>query len=73
MFRLIFITGFVIKSVVVASSMKLVKEQIICVKFCFKVGRTDTETHMLREAYGNDALSQTMSGLANLQLQDLNH
>jgi hypothetical protein len=28
---------------------------------------------MLREAYGNDALSQTMSGLANLQLQDLNH
>jgi hypothetical protein len=32
----------------------------MCVKFCFKVGKTATETQkMLREAYGDDALSQT--------------
>jgi hypothetical protein len=42
----------------VASSMELAREQRICVKFCFKVGRTVAETHMLCEAYGDDALSQ---------------
>jgi hypothetical protein len=42
--------------------MGAVKEQRICVKFCFKVGKTAVETHnMLHEAYGNDALSQTMT------------
>jgi hypothetical protein len=36
--------------------MELIKKQIICVKFCFKVGKTDAETHnMLREACGIDA------------------
>jgi hypothetical protein len=36
--------------------MALVKKQIICVKFCFKVGKTDAETHnMLCEACGVDA------------------
>jgi hypothetical protein len=36
--------------------MELVKEQIICIKFCFKVGKTDAETHIiLHEAYGDDA------------------
>jgi hypothetical protein len=39
--------------------MKSVKEQRLCVKFCFKVGKTAAETHMLLEAYGDDALSQT--------------
>jgi hypothetical protein len=42
--------------------MDLVKEQRICVKFCFKVGKTAAETHsMLHEAYDNDVLSQTMT------------
>jgi hypothetical protein len=41
-------------------SMELVKEQRICVKFCFKVGKTAAETHnMLREAYCDDAACQT--------------
>jgi hypothetical protein len=40
--------------------MQLVKEQIICIKICFKVGKIAAETHsMLCEAYGNDALCQT--------------
>jgi hypothetical protein len=39
--------------------MDSVKEQRICVKFCFKIVKTAAETHnMLREAYGDDALSQ---------------
>jgi hypothetical protein len=39
--------------------MESVKEQRMCVKFCFKVGKPAAETHnMLREAYGNDALSE---------------
>jgi hypothetical protein len=38
----------------------VVKEQRICIKFCFKVGKTVTETHsMLNEACSNDAMSQT--------------
>jgi hypothetical protein len=66
-------------------SMELVKEQSIFVKFCFNVGKRAVETHMLREAYGNDTFSQTMtyvwfkrfkngrtSSVANVQLQDPN-
>jgi hypothetical protein len=42
--------------------MKSAKEQRICVKFCFRLGKTVAETYsMLREAYGIDALSQTMT------------
>jgi hypothetical protein len=42
--------------------MELLKEQIICVHFSFKVGKTATETHnVLHEAYSDDALSQTMT------------
>jgi hypothetical protein len=37
-----------------------VKEQRICVKLCFKVGKTAPETHnMVHEAYSDDASSQT--------------
>jgi hypothetical protein len=40
--------------------MQSLKEQEISVKFCFKVGKTPVETHnMLREAYSDDASSQT--------------
>jgi hypothetical protein len=36
-----------------------VKEQKICVKFCFKLNTTAVETHrMLKEAFGDLALSQ---------------
>jgi hypothetical protein len=38
--------------------MELVKEHRICVKFCFKAGKIAAETHMLREAYGNDTSSK---------------
>jgi hypothetical protein len=42
--------------------MESVKEQRICVKFCFRVGKTAAETHnMLLEAYSDDASSQTMT------------
>jgi hypothetical protein len=36
-----------------------VKEQRICIKFCFKLNKTAAETHpMLKEAFGEQALSQ---------------
>jgi hypothetical protein len=40
--------------------MESVKEQRICIKFCFKVWETAAETHnMLHEVYGKDAMNQT--------------
>jgi hypothetical protein len=61
-FCFIFITGSVIKCAVVALGMESVKEQRICVRFCFKVGKTAAKTHiMLHEAYGDDALSRMMT------------
>jgi hypothetical protein len=42
--------------------MEGVKEQRICVKFCFKLGKTAAETHnTVRQAYSDDASSQTMT------------
>jgi hypothetical protein len=42
--------------------MESVKEQIFCVKFCVILGKTAAETHnMLCEAYGDDALIQTIT------------
>jgi hypothetical protein len=39
-----------------------VKEQRICIKFCFALGKTASETHrMLEEAYGDNAVSQTQT------------
>ena len=36
-----------------------VKEQRTCIKFCFKLNKTATETHqMLKEAFGEQDLSQ---------------
>jgi hypothetical protein len=36
-----------------------VKEQRICIKFCFKLNKTAAETHrMLKEAFSEQALSQ---------------
>jgi hypothetical protein len=39
-----------------------VKEQQICIKFCFKLGKTAAETHtMLKEEFGDNALGQTQT------------
>jgi hypothetical protein len=36
-----------------------IKEQRICIKFCFKLNKTTAETHrMLKEVFGEHALSQ---------------
>jgi hypothetical protein len=41
-------------------SMESVKEQRICIKFCFKVEKTAAKTHnMMCEAHSYDAWSQT--------------
>jgi hypothetical protein len=43
-------------------SMELLKKQLICVQFTFRVGQMATETHcVLREAYSDDALIQIMT------------
>ena len=40
--------------------MKDLEEQRVCVKFCFKLGKTFTETfEKLQQAYGEDCLSRT--------------
>jgi hypothetical protein len=52
--------------------MESVKEQRICVKFRFKLGKTAAETHnMLSPAYGHDALSQTMTYEWYKQLENI--
>jgi hypothetical protein len=39
-----------------------VKEQRICIKFCFKLGKKFSETYkMHKEAFGNNALGQTQT------------
>ena len=40
--------------------MKDLEEQLVCAKFCFKLGKTFTETfQMLQQAYREDCLSHT--------------
>jgi histone-lysine N-methyltransferase SETMAR len=40
--------------------MKDLEEQRVCVKFCFKLGKTFTETfQMLQQAYGGTVLNRT--------------
>jgi len=35
-------------------------EQLICIKFCFKIGKTATETYqLLQQAFGEDAMGRT--------------
>ena len=35
-------------------------EQRICIKFCFKIGKTATEPYqLLQQAYGEDAMGRT--------------
>ena len=35
-------------------------EQLICIKFCFKIGKTTTEMYqLLQQAYGEDAVGCT--------------
>jgi len=35
-------------------------EQRICIKFCFKIGKTATETYqLLQQAYGEDSMGRT--------------
>ena len=39
-----------------------VNEQRICIKFCFKLGKTVSETHgMFKEAFGDNAVGQTQT------------
>jgi hypothetical protein len=39
-----------------------VKKQWICIKFCFKLGSTPSETNRtFREAFGDNALGQTQT------------
>ncbi|PNF29661.1 hypothetical protein B7P43_G15773 [Cryptotermes secundus] len=36
------------------------REQRVCIKFCFKLGKTAAETHqMLKQAFGENSLGQT--------------
>jgi len=52
----VFFTPF---SGVSAIEMVDVKEQRICIKFCFKLNKTAAETHqMLKEAFDEQALSE---------------
>jgi hypothetical protein len=38
------------------------REQRVCIKFCFKLGKTAAETHhMLKQAFGDSSLGQTQS------------
>jgi hypothetical protein len=46
----------------VISEMVDLKEQSICVKFCFRLGKTASETHeMLKTAFGDSAMGRTQS------------
>jgi hypothetical protein len=53
----VFFTLFQCVSAII--EMADVKEQRICIKFCFKLNKTAAETHrMLKEAFGEQTLSQ---------------
>lgn len=55
LFCLYSVIDFVIECVVVMFSVHLVKEQRICVLFCFILGKTPAETHnVMWEAYDGD-------------------
>jgi hypothetical protein len=36
-----------------------VKERCVCIKFCFKLGKSAAKTHqMIKQAFGDEALGQ---------------
>jgi hypothetical protein len=38
------------------------KEQRVCIKFCFKLGKSVAKTHqMIKQAFGDDALGETQT------------
>jgi hypothetical protein len=38
------------------------KEQHVCVNFCFKLGKTSAETHqMLKQAFGDNSLGKAQN------------
>jgi hypothetical protein len=40
----------------------MVKKQRVCIKFCFKLGKSAAKTHkMLKQAFGDSALDQTQT------------
>ena len=40
--------------------MERIEEQRVCVKFCFKLGKSSSETfELLQQAFGDDVLSRT--------------
>jgi hypothetical protein len=46
----------------VISKIAHLKEQCICVKFCFKLGKTASEMHeMLKAAFGDNAMGRTQT------------
>jgi len=46
--------------VIVIFTMCESTKQRICIKFCFKIGKTTTETYqLLQQAYGEDAVGRT--------------
>ena len=47
--------------VIAIFTMCVSTEQCICIKFCFKIGKTATETYqLLQQAYGEDAMGCTL-------------
>ena len=46
--------------VIAIFTMRESTEQRICIKFCFKIGKTATETYqLLQQAYSEDAMGRT--------------
>jgi hypothetical protein len=44
------------------SEMADLKKQNVCVKFCFELGKTASETHeMLKTAFGDNAMRRTQT------------
>jgi hypothetical protein len=43
-------------------AMADLREQRVCIKFCFKLGKTSIEMHqMLKQAFGDNNLGQTQT------------
>ena len=56
--------------VIVIFTMCECTEQRICIKFCFKIGKTATETYqLLQQAYGEDAMGRTQVFTGSVDLK----